>query len=236
MALGRGPLVVEDDNPAGALVRSGGQMLRDLRSSPVVNGSITLVLHDEYAGFPMATTIAEAINGIDGLDDALGLDEYRRLATVEDAKNVRVRIPAAEQDRAAEFIAWLQTIPIDSSFINTRAPARIVINERAGIIAVTGNVELGPVGITHKDMQLTNITPPAPAPAPAPPAGAPAAPAETSSRWRGLDTTDRASRSSTRLVELLRAFDQLKVPVADQIAMIYELRRTGALHAEIVSQ
>ena len=36
--------------------------------------------------------------------------------------------------------------------------------------------------------------------------------------------------------ELLDAFKQLNVPVADQIAVIYELKKTGALHAEIVSQ
>ena len=42
------------------------------------------------------------------------------------------------------------------------------------------------------------------------------------------------TRSATRLLDLLAALDQLMVPVADQIAIIYELKKTGALHAEIV--
>ena len=69
------------------------------------------------------------------------------------------------------------------------------------------------------------------------PGGGAATPAQTTPRrWAGLDTTGRQSRNSTRLLDLLRAFDQLRVPVDDQIAIIYELRKTGALHAQIVSE
>jgi hypothetical protein len=69
-------------------------------------------------------------------------------------------------------------------------------------------------------MQLTNV---------APASGA-------NGSYINLDTTDRSSRTSTGLLELLQAFDQLKVPVEDQIAIIHELKRTGALHAEIVTR
>ena len=53
-------------------------------------------------------------------------------------------------------------------------------------------------------------------------------------RWAEMDTTQRSTRSSTRVAELLQAFDQLNVSVDDQIAIIYELQKTGKLHAEIV--
>ncbi len=52
----------------------------------------------------------------------------------------------------------------------------------------------------------------------------------------GLDTTGRQTRQATRLLDLLTALDQLKVPVEDQIAVIYELKKTGALHAQIVDK
>jgi hypothetical protein len=55
-------------------------------------------------------------------------------------------------------------------------------------------------------------------------------------RWTGIDTTDKLGRNSTRLIELLDAFKTLSVPVQDQIAIIYELKKTGVLHAEIVHQ
>jgi flagellar P-ring protein precursor FlgI len=220
MAFAEGPLIIEANNPASAIIREGGQMLRDIRTSVVTpSGAMTLVLKDQYAGYPVATTIAGSIN------DEFAVDGYGDLAAVEDAKNIRIVLPEADRDDPAEFIAMLMTIPIDPSLIRTEA--RIVINERAGIIAVKGDVEIGPVGITHKGMQLTSITAPGAAGA-----GGGAAPG----RWAPLDTTDGTSRNSTRLIELLAALDQLAVPVEDQIAIIYELKKTGALHAEIVSE
>ncbi len=221
MAFATGSVVIEGDNPRSGVVRLGGQMLRDIRASPVSPaGTIGLVLKDQFAGYPVATTIASAIN------DEFALDGMGRIAVVEDAKNVKVLIPSAERSEPAGFLAALVTIAIDPSLIQTEA--RIVINEKEGIILVTGNVEIAPVGITHRGLSITSITP----------GGDPglfplAAPTR---RWTGLDTTANQGRNSTRLLDLLAALDQLMVPVEDQIAIIYELRKTGALHAEIVDR
>jgi len=59
-----------------------------------------------------------------------------------------------------------------------------------------------------------------------------------------VETMFNATTGGRLVVSLLRlplpdplaALDQLMVPVEDQIAIIYELRKTGALHAEIVSE
>lgn len=231
MAFAEGPIVVDPANPASGKVRDGGQMIQDIRTNPVSRGgTMTLVLKNRYAGYPVAMTIAGAIN------DEFALDGVSNVAMVEDAKNIRITLPEEDRRRPAPFIAALMTIPIDPSLIQTKA--RIVINERAGIITVTGDVEIGPVAITHKGMQLTNISdatgggggggggP-----------GDPNAAATTAPRrWVGFDTTDGGSRRSTRLLDLLRAFDQLEVPTEDQIAIVYELKETGALHAEIVDR
>jgi flagellar P-ring protein precursor FlgI len=216
MAFAEGPVVIEGESPASAIIRHGGQMLVDLRTNVVApDGTMTLVLDDEYAGYPVATTLAAAI------DDEFALDGYSSISVVEDAKNIRVRIPDADLVRPARFISTLMTIPIDPSLIRT--PARIVINEQAGIITVTGNVAVGPVGITHKGMQLSSLN----AADPAVGAGR---------RWAPIDTTDGTSRDSTRLLDLLQALEQLSVSAEDQIAIIYELKKTGALHAEIITQ
>jgi flagellar P-ring protein precursor FlgI len=221
MAFAEGAIIIEGLNARAGVVRGGGQMLADIRTNPVTgNGTMSLVLKDQYAGYPVATTIANAIN------DEFGLDGRGDLAVVEDAKNVRILLPPADRTSPAQFIATLMTIPIDPSLIQTEA--RIVINEKAGIILVTGSVEIGPVGITHRGMTITSITP-----EPVPTVNNPLI--ETT-KWTGIDTTDKMSRNSTRLVDLLDAFKQLNVPVNDQIAIIYELRKTGALHAEIVMQ
>ncbi len=221
LAFAEGTIVIEGTNPRMGVIRSGGQMLADIRTNPVTrNGALTLVLKDQYAGYPVSTTIANAIN------DEFVMDGYADIAVVEDAKNIRVLVPPADRGSPAQFIATLMTIPIDPSLIQTEA--RIVINETAGIVLVTGNVEIGPVGITHRGLTITSITPP--------PEPTPLNPVMETTTWTGMDTTDRTSRNSTRLVDLLDAFKQLSVPVEDQIAIIHELKKTGALHAEIVMQ
>lgn len=216
-AFAEGPLVVDPANPGTGRIRDGGQMLMDVATDPIVDGAITLVLRPQYAGYPVATTIASAV------DDEFSIDGLSNLAVAEDALNIRVHVPAEDRADPAQFIASLLLIPIDPSLI--QVGARIVINERAGIITATGDVEIGPVAITHRGMRLTSLGGAAPPPtAPGP-----------ERRWIGLDTTIRPGEAA-RLSDLLTAFDQLQVPTEDQIAIIYELRKTGALHAEVVSQ
>jgi flagellar P-ring protein precursor FlgI len=227
LAVARGPVVIEGASPRTAVVRGGGQMLRDIRTNPLTAaGTMGLVLDDQYAGYPVASTIASAIN------DEFALDELGRIAVVEDAKNIKVLVPVADRPDPSVFIATLMTIAIDPSLIQTEA--RIVINEQQGIILVTGNVEIAPVGITHKGLSISPITP-GPGRAGGG-AGGPLAGAGTTGRWTGIDTIGRQSRSATRLLDLLAALDQLMVPVAEQIAILYELKKTGALHAEIVDK
>lgn len=221
LAFATGPVVIEGDNPRSGIVRNGGQMLQDIRTNPITPaGTMGLVIKEQYAGYPVATTISAAIN------DEFALDGLGRIAVVEDAKNIKVLLPPSERRDPANFIATLLTVAIDPSLIQTEA--RIVINEKQGIILVTGNVEIAPVGITHKGLSITSITPgPSESLLPVQATG-------MQRRWAGLDTMGRESRAATRLQDLLSALDQLMVPVEDQIAILYELRKTGALHAEIL--
>lgn len=224
LAYASGPVFIEGGNPRAGVVRQGGQMLEDIRTNPVTPaGTMTLVLKDQYAGYPVATTIASAIN------DEFMLDGYADVARVEDAKNIKIVVPTADRDRPASFIAMLMMIPIDPSLIQTEA--RVVINEKQGIILVTGNVEIGPVGITHGGLSITSMAPmPGMGDAMMEGGQVPGEPR----RWTGIDTTGQRNRNATRLLELLRALDQLAVPVKDQIAIIHELKKTGALHAQVI--
>lgn len=243
LAYASGPIFLEGDNPRAGVVRDGGQMLDDIRANPVTpGGTMTLVLKDQYAGYPVATTLAAAIN------DEFALDGYSDIARVEDAKNIRINVPEADRGQPAAFIAMLMMIPLDASLIQTEA--RVVINEKQGIILVTGNVEIGPVGITHDGLSINSMGAAggndaddgaAPVPAVFPPGQQPGGPEGQQQqlepqRWTGIDTTRQRERNATRLLELLRALDQLAVPVQDQIAIIHELKKTGALHAQVVVQ
>lgn len=224
MAFAQGPLVVEGANPRSGVVRQGGQMLRTLVADPVApDGTITLVLRDEFAGYPVASAVAGVIN------EEMALLGIQAPARVEDPKSVRVRVPESERRDPSRFLARVMTFHVDQTLLRT--PARIVVNEREGIIVVTDNVEIRPVAIAHAGLQITTITPQ--------PVGTPEAPVATTVRWAGVAagmSVPAQPAGGTRLSDLLRALDQLDVPVRDQIAILYELRRSGALSAEIVSE
>lgn len=225
LAMAQGRVIIEGDNPRAGVVRQGGQLFEypDLNFRTNVlspDGRMTLVLHDRYASHAVATVIAEAIN------DTFVPDGYPEIAFVEDAKNVRILLPPAERPNPANFIATVMTIQIDPSLIRT--PARVVVNEDVGSIVITGNVQISPVAITHDGLSITTITP-----TPIPTTDDPVL---QTSNWATLDVTRQTSRSSARLEDLVRAFDQLKIPAKDRIAILYQLRDAGVLHAEIIKQ
>jgi flagellar P-ring protein precursor FlgI len=221
VALASGSIVVQTENRRSGLIRGGGQLVRDFPTAVVSpSGAMTLILKEQYAGYPIAAAVADVVN----TDPSLSV--YSDIASVVDAQTIRVLLPPVERADPAGFIATMMTLQIDPSLIRTEA--RIVINEKKGIIAVTGSVQIGPVAVNAAGLTITSITP---APEPTPDN-----PAVTTTQWAGLDTTSQSSRASTRLVDLLRALEQLKVPTRDQIAIIYELKKTGALHAEIVRE
>lgn len=222
LAFAQGPVEITGSSPRDGIVRVGGQMLRSVVGEPVQpDGSVRLVVRDEFAGYPVANAIAAVVN------EEMALLGERDVARVEDAKTIRVRVPVRDQRDPSGFLARVLTFHVDQTLIRT--PARVVINEREGIIVVTASVEIRPVAITHSGLQITTITPD--------PVGTPEFPVATTTRWAGVATGPMpAGAGPTRLADLLRALDQLDVPAKDQIAIIYELRRSGALSAEIVNQ
>ncbi|MBX3354918.1 MAG: flagellar basal body P-ring protein FlgI [Phycisphaeraceae bacterium] len=222
MAFAQGSVEIPGGNPRDGVVRSGGQMLRSVMGDPIQpDGSVLLILRDEFAGYPVASALTTVIN------EEMALLGERGVARTDDAKTIRLRVPQRDRADPSNFLARVLTFHVDGSLIRT--PARVVVNEREGIIVVTDNVEIRPVAITHAGLQITTITPE--------PIGTPEFPVATTTRWAGVATNAApGAPGSTRLADLLRTLDQLDISARDQIAIIYELRRSGALSAEIVSE
>jgi len=222
MAFAQGAIVLEGDDKTSGRVRDGGQMIRDIKSNPVFNGRVELVLKDQYAGYPMAARLADIVNST---FEFSGVD---RLAAAENAKSVHVLVPTADRTDPAPFIAALLSTPVDPSLIEVGA--RIVINERTGTILVTEDVEIGPVAVSHDGLTVTSITPEYELLG----LEQPAAPSQ--SAWIGLDARKNIQGRPMHLNSLLEALRRFNVPVKDQIEIIHELKRSGALHAEIISE
>ncbi len=215
-AYAEGRLQFEDDQTETvATIKKGATITRNvLAQSTDEFGRLTLVLDGPNATWPMANTLTSMIN------DELSPDGPP-IAIAADQKNILVQVPANERNNPSGFISRVLELHIDPSLVRTEA--RVVINQRTGTIVMTADVEISPTVIMHEGLTITTITPPR-----VPTAEQPV-----------VETTDAVAidpqrRGGARLADLLEAFNQLKVPAEDRIAILKEIHRSGKLHAKLV--
>ncbi len=219
-AFADGPVVIDGEVETSGVVRRGAQVTWDFRMNVIGRGGMmTLVVRPEYAGWTTSKLLANTIN-----QDRQGLrEDVEEIARAVDSKTVRVRIPEPELSNPANFIGNILNIQLDPSLLSL--PARVIVNERTGSIVVTGDVEISPTVISHEDLVVTTITPPAPP--------TPDNPRVELANVTAVDTTGDERRAA-RLEDLLEAMKALDVPVEDRIAILSQMHAIGHLHAELV--
>jgi len=215
-AFASGPVTIEDPAaPTVGVVKGGAQLTADITAGFLNEyGQTTLVLNNEVAGWQVAQTVAELIN------HEMAPDEPP-IAQASDPKNVVVTVPM--QDRAAPgvFMSRLLRTYVDVAILNTGA--RVLINEKTQTIIVGADVQVAPTIISHPGLTITTITPAAQPTV--------ANPQVQTSAFVAIDPGDRGG---TKLQDLLEALEQLKVPPADRVKIVRELKRSGKLYAELI--
>ncbi|NQU75121.1 MAG: flagellar basal body P-ring protein FlgI [Planctomycetes bacterium] len=215
-ALAQGAVVLEDPaNPTVGIVRGGAVMERGFQPTFITNGRITLVLDGDHATFAVASTIANVINAAEA-------EQGRPIASAYGMGKVVVTVPTPELGNPADFISRVLDLPV----LMPDLKARIVMNRRTGTIAVTGNVRIDPVIFSQNGLTIDTINP-----KPQPTVQEP----DVKRDHFQLFASD-ASSIDTGARQLLDAFNLLQVPVADQMAVIWTLKRTGRLHAEVIEE
>jgi len=224
-AYAQGPLVVDPNNPTVATLRngsgSGAQVDIDIYRPVIADDwTVSLIMNTPYAGWPTTRLVAGMINQYrQGF-----AEDARNIAHAVDERTVIVQIPLEERGNWANFLGQLMgSIEIDESLL--QLPARVVINERTGVIIMTGDVEISSALIAHKDMVITEITPPVVPTA--------ARPEVDQSNWTGI-VRETSDRRKARIDDLLTAMRQLDVSVQDQIEILTMMHKTGQLHAELI--
>ena len=71
------------------------------------------------------------------------------VARAENSGLVTVAVPAEYATRVTEFIAELESLPVEAD-----RPARVVINERTGTIVLGKDVRVAPVAILHGNLSV----------------------------------------------------------------------------------
>lgn len=199
-ALCEGAIHLEDPSqPMSGVVAGGCQMEEDVFTNFVHDGCITLVLDEHHADFQTATEVVDSIHKLYSRED----DNFVQAVN---ASNIVVRLPGEYRDNPVAFIADVLELEVYSA----EPEARVVINQRTGSIVISGDVTIGDVVVSHKNVVIEAGQPPA---------------------FQVIDT-DQAD--SAKLDALVDALNSLKVPNEDRIAIIKEIARSGKLHGRLI--
>jgi len=222
-ALAGGKLELTDPKtPTRAVIRRGATLEQDFFYNFVQDGTITIVLDDAQAGYPLAQMVARAINhelanpASGGLYDRTAEGEL--VAEAEPAvaigpKNVVVRIPSYEQAEPAGYISRVLQAPL---FVMPQQPARVVINRTTRGISFTGAVRISPTILQVPGLGMVNV------------GGASGETAEP-----GVVGVDTSKSGGVDFQQLLDALSQIKLTPQQMIDAVEQLHSTGTLHAQL---
>ncbi|MBN2582950.1 MAG: flagellar basal body P-ring protein FlgI [Planctomycetes bacterium] len=225
-ALAEGAVRIEDPQVPTCGVVDGGAVIEEAVVTDFVNENrFRLVLNEANSEFSWATTIADTIN------QHTEYEVGSLIARALDAKTIEVTIPEAYQKNPTSFISRIQRLDL----ILPYSKARVEINEKTGTIVITGNVEISPAVVSHKQLLVSTEVVAAPV---AQSSTTGAAAAATTASYVPAEghffDIDPRSEGGVQLRDLVTALNVLKVPAEDRIAIIKLLAKAGRVHAEVV--
>jgi flagellar P-ring protein precursor FlgI len=200
-ALAEGAIHLDsEDQPMVGRIHAGCQLEEDVFTPFQENGYITLIVDKNHANFQTVTEIATAIK-----QNYFQNDEYAVQA--KNASNIVVKIPEIYKDDPVDFISNL----LEQQVYNPEPESRVVINQRTGSIVIDGDVQIGDVVISHRNIVV-----------------------EASQPIQQFSAVDQSQQESAKLQALVDALNALKVPNADAIEIIKGIDRSGKLHARLI--
>jgi hypothetical protein len=113
------------------------------------DGKITLVPDKNHPDFQVPKRLPELINSQFTYETRGGA-----LARAINQVNIEVNIPQQYQEDPVEFISHILSLPT----LDPQTDARVVINEKNGSIVISGDVEIGAVVVTHKNISIETGT------------------------------------------------------------------------------
>ncbi len=216
-ALASGPIYIEGSDilttgkiPGGVLVMNNF-MAEFIEDRKELGYFVTLLLETSHSSFHSASEVARVINAEFSFET-----NTNELAKAVSPGVIEVKVPDQYVSDPVRFLSLLLGVGID----NPHTEARVVVNVKSETIVVTGEVEISPVVISHKNLTVQvgdqGLL-------------------ESEPQSRFVPILDRdASQSPQRLDDLVKALNQLRVPTSDIIQILRELHRSGKLHAVYV--
>lgn len=235
-ALAQGPLsiggfkydlfgnVVQKNHPTAGLIPGGAIVEKNLENELInKEGDVHLILN--HADFTTADHVEEAINKKFG----------PHTAHARGAQDIKINPPRNTRGHLIRFISQLENINIVPDNIPT-----VVVNERTGVVVAGSQVKIDAVTISHGNLKIaistdynvsqptlvshvnrqvkTTVTP------------------STSIHVREPEATSVKLPKGATIGDLIESLIQVRTSTRDIIAILESLKRSGALHAELIIQ
>ena len=212
-ALCQGPLQIDDiSQPMVARIHGGCQMQQTVATPFTKDGYITLILDQHHADFQTAEAIVHRIRDIFTGQVVKDSDtEYERkvheLVHAESASRIRVQVPESYRIDPVSFAAELLEIEI----YEAEPEARVIVNRRTGSIVISGDVQIGDVIVTHRNLVV-----------------------EAGGQQAEFAQLDPGEKNDAKLKRLVDALTNLKVPADDIAEIIRQIDKLGKLNAKLI--
>lgn len=200
-ALAEGSIHLESpDQPLTGRIHGGCQMEEDVFTPFVENGHITLVLEKHHANFQTATEIVDIIR-------QTKFQQNHEQVKAVNAANIMIAVPEEYETDPVAFVSEI----LDLKTYSPEPEARVVINERTGSIVIHGEMQIGDVVISHKNIVV-----------------------EANEETPRFSEMRLDQETSPKLRSLVDALNALKVPNEDAIQIIKDIDRSGKLHGRLI--
>jgi flagellar P-ring protein precursor FlgI len=206
-ALCQGQVTIDNpQQPMVGVIHAGCQLEADIFTPFHLNGYITLVLDKNHADFQTANDIVQFIREKVAYSETGDTKNSDEMVHAIDAANIKVRIPEIFIRDPVYFASILLEIPMEEP----QAESRVVINPRAGTIVISGDVEIGDVIVSHKNVVVDATTAPT------------------------FSAIDVDQSGAPKLQTLVDQLNSLKVPTSDMVEIIKGIERNGKLHGRLI--
>ena len=218
---GPGGATVQKNFPTVGTIPNGAIVEREIPMQIVNNGSLNLLLRD--ADFTSAARMAEAVNRV-----------FPNTAVARDSKTVNVLLPPEYSNYEVNFLATIGSIEIEPD-----TTARVVINERTGVIVATSNVRVSKVAISHGSLTISvastlTASQPDAAPLIGNAAGQTVVLPSTTTEVNEQKGSFKMVEEQPKIEQVAAALNALGVSTRDMMSIFQTMKRAGALQAELV--
>lgn len=204
-AVAEGPITLDSvDNPTSGRIFEGCRFIQDFAMPFASNGRVILLLNPAYTGFHIAHEVASAINA-----ELAVQNNNQPLARALDQVAIEVNIPPAYHDDLVNFVAQVLEVEI----LEPQVGPTVVVHERSGTIVLGGEVEIGPVVVTHRNMVIE---------------------AGPNAGGAVFTAVDPRQPQNARLKGLVEALNAIRVPPEDIVDIIKAIDRQGKLYGRLI--